>query len=225
MLNVLNLYYFVLELVSTLNLLFNIVMLSSKASSILNSDLFPQKFTVGHIYNSFCSLGHLTKQNIPSLQSCNWSEILQQKAEEVVLISSRSADRSWCIPTCVLSPVPQQHTAWPGLTGSPSWQYDNSCKPSHSAEPGGTGQPSSWSAVLGLLGDIWYDRKEGSRALHTIYRVLHGFHLREWSALQWSLQKATCALWFTDALLWSFSSTKPLLCCSEQRPTQALPGY
>lgn len=169
MLNVLNSYYFVLELVSTLNLLFNIVMLSSKASFWF----IPSKVYCGHIYNSFCSLGHLTKQNIPSLQSFNWSEILQQKAEEVVLISSRSADRS----TCVLSPVPQQHTAWPGLTGSPSWQYDNSCKPSHSAEPGGTGQPSSWSAVLGLLGDIWYDRREGSRALHTIYRVLHGLHL------------------------------------------------
>ena len=39
-----------------------------------------------------------------------------------------------------------------------------------------------------------------------------------------SLQKATRALWFTDALLWNFPSTKPLLGCSEQRSTQTFPG-
>lgn len=39
-----------------------------------------------------------------------------------------------------------------------------------------------------------------------------------------SLQKTKRALWFTDALLWNFPSTKPLLSCSEQRATQTFPG-
>lgn len=43
-------------------------------------------------------------------------------------------------------------------------------------------------------------------------------------AVQRNLQKATCALWFTDALLWNFASTKPLLGRSKKRPAQTLPG-
>lgn len=39
-----------------------------------------------------------------------------------------------------------------------------------------------------------------------------------------SLQNATRALWFTDALLWNFPSTKPFLGRSEQRPAQTFPG-
>lgn len=38
------------------------------------------------------------------------------------------------------------------------------------------------------------------------------------------VQKATRALRFTDALLWSLPSTKPLFGGSEQGPTQTLPG-
>lgn len=39
------------------------------------------------------------------------------------------------------------------------------------------------------------------------------------------LQNAKCALWFTDALLWNFSSTKPLFGSTEQRPTQTFPRH
>lgn len=38
------------------------------------------------------------------------------------------------------------------------------------------------------------------------------------------LQKATGALWFTDALFWRFPSTKPLLGRSEQRAAETFPG-
>lgn len=82
-----------------------------------------------------------------------------------------------------------QRRSWPGQTGSPSWPCGSSWRPSHSAAPGSTGRPSSWSAARVLLASSC-DTKPNTRNVRNIKNaaprtsspVASHNHAHTWSA-------------------------------------------